>query len=275
MSIDPRILLGGHVTGSLNKSESRRLTDAALDDQDIFDELLDLDPLRGVLADAQFRYRLMAELRERVAREGTPVAERLRRLFFRPMVIPTLMAAVTVLLVVLVRQGILHESSPVVQVALGPAGVPLLREAGILDSRAGEAERLREVQEQPVRKSASGSLAFDRTGDSPAYRIGDPIRIGFKAPTDSSIVIVEERPDGTVTRLFPNRFQSSSRVDAGQTIWVPPAGQGPLEVDGPTGPRTVRVLVFPPDVNPLDPDQPWAEIRQKASVLEKTYEVQP
>lgn len=274
MSKDPRMLIGGFATGSLNKTEEKRLIEAAIENQEIFDQLLDIDPLRGALANPQFRAQIKADLRERVQREGIPLTERLRRLFFRPGVIPAMSVALTVVVAILVRQGVLQENSPAVQIALGPQGVPLMRAAGILDSRQGEDLRLREVRDQPVRKSASGQIAFDRPGRTPAYREGDPMRLGFQVPKDASVVMVEETEDGAVTRLFPNRFQSSAEVTGGETISVPPAGQGPLEVEGPPGRHIVRVLIFPPGVDPLDPTQSWETIRQQASVVEKAYEVE-
>ncbi len=272
---DPRLLIGGYVTGSLNRTESEQLTQAALEDQALFDELLELESLRNILADPQARSQIKSDLRQRVERDGISILEKARRFLFRPGVIPALSFALMVLLVVLVRQGIVRETSPAVQVTLGPEGMPLLRAAGILEPREGEEQRLREVRDEPVRQSASGEIAFDRLGRNPSYRVGDPMRIGFKVSQDASVVMLEEREDGTSVRLFPNRFQSTSEVRGRETILVPPAGQGPLEVEPPAGRRTVRVLVFPPNLDPLDPSQSWEKIRQRASMLERTYEVQP
>jgi Domain of unknown function (DUF4384) len=274
MAKDPRMLTGGHVTGSLNRTEEKQLMAAALENQELFDEMLDLEPLRSALAAPEFRAQLRSDLRERVESQRIPIWERLRRLFWRPGVLPALSTIAVVCLIVLVRQGVLRQDSQVVTVALGPAG-PLLRAAGLLDVRDGDDRLMRDVREQPVEKAASGAIAFDRSGNAPSYRVGDPLRIGFKVAQDASIVVVEERDDGTVTRLFPNRFQSSALVSGGQTIWVPPAGQGPLEVDGTPGRRTIRVLVFPSDVDPMDPNEPWEKLRLRASVLQKSFEVRP
>jgi hypothetical protein len=270
---DPRKLIGGHITGSLDKSESDRLMARAVEDQALFDELLDVEPLRGVLAEEDFREQLVADLRARLALQPIPLWERLRRMLFRPMVIPALGLIAATVVVLMIRQGVLREDSGIAQVALGPAGVPLLRAAGILDVREGEPERLRQVQAEPAPETASGSIAFDRGGNQPEYRVGDPIRIGFRIAENASVMVIEERSDGSAVRLYPNRYQSSAEVTAGETVWIPPGGQGPLEVDGPPGKRLIRVLVFPANVDPLDFTRPWNSIRQQATAFEKTYEV--
>src|SRR5580658_5733638 len=105
MAKDPRMLTGGYVTGSLNRTEEKQLMAAALENQELFDEMLDLEPLRSALAAPQFRAQLKSELRERVESQRIPVWERLRRLFWRPGVLPALSTIAVVCLIVLVRQG--------------------------------------------------------------------------------------------------------------------------------------------------------------------------
>lgn len=64
MTDDPRDLLGGHATGSLSAEEKRRLYRTALDDQALFDALMDEEPLREVLEDPAAAARMRAVLAE-------------------------------------------------------------------------------------------------------------------------------------------------------------------------------------------------------------------
>jgi hypothetical protein len=273
---DPRSLLPGHVTGALNRTESDRLMAGALADQDLFDKLMEAEPVRQALADPVFRRSLRAELREKRLAEGVPFGERLRRFLFQPMVIPAATLALTLMVVFLVKQGALEPDSTVVQLAIPPGGGPVLRAAGFIEVREGEPARLEQVRQQPPqRRAQGGAIGLDQPGDSPTYKVGDAMRLGFRLPDDANIMVTEDRADGSTVRLFPNVFHSSSFVRGGEEIIIPPAGQGQLSVSGPPGRRVLKVLVFPPNIDPMDFSQPWDRIQQQATVLTKTYEVAP
>jgi hypothetical protein len=115
---------------------------------------------------------------------------------------------------------------------------------------------------------------LDRPGRSPVYQVGDRQRIGFRLEQDANVVLWEERADGGSFRLFPNRFQSSPFVEAGKTALIPPAGQGDLAVQAPAGPRVLRLLIFPPNRNPLDGQDSWDRLRQEAREVRLVYEVE-
>lgn len=274
MPNDPRRLLPGHITGALNKTESDHLMSGALGDQDVFNELMEAEPLRQALQDPVFRASLKAELRQKRLAEGVPFFERARRFLFQPFVLPAVSLALTALVVMLVRQGALAPDSTVVQLAIPVGGGELLKSAGFFEVREGEAARLDQVRQQPPQRAAkSGAIGLDRPGDQPAYRIGDPMRLGFRLPSDANIMVIEERADGSTVRLFPNRFQSSAAIRAGEDVLIPPTGQGPLTVDGPAGRRVLKVLIFPPSIDPMDFSQPWDRIQGEATVLTKSYDV--
>jgi hypothetical protein len=271
---DPRQLVPGFTTGALTRSESDHLMSNALADQALFDELMEAEPVRQALGDPVFRSKLKAELRERRLAEGLTIGERMRRFFLQPWVLPAVSLALTALIVFAVRQGMIHKDSPVVQVALPASTGEVLRAAGILEVREGEPERLEQVRRQPAQRPAAGSvITLSRTGDNSVYRVGEPMRIGFRVPMAANIMVIEERADGSVARLFPNKLQSSSRVEAGESVVIPPVGQGDLEVAGAPGRRMLKVLVFPPEVDPMDFTQPWDSIAGKATVLTKPFEV--
>ncbi len=73
MSTDPPDLVGGYLAGTLTDDEQRRLLEAALTDQALFDELTAAEPLRQLLAEPALRRQLHASaverpgIRERIA----------------------------------------------------------------------------------------------------------------------------------------------------------------------------------------------------------------
>jgi len=272
---DPRHLIGGYVTGTLNKTELDYLLRCALEDQALYDELMDQEPIRRQLNDREYRRELISHLSERLEREPLPVLERLRRFLHKPYVRPVLSVAFTVALLLAVRQGLVRPDTPAIQVVLGPAGAPALSVMGLFETREGEPARLREVIDELPRRNAGATILLDRTGATPSYRSGDKMRLGFTVAEDAAAMLIEARADGTVVRLFPNRLQPEARVNKAQQILIPPAGQGDISVDGPAGRRTLRLLLFPSGVDPLDPSHSWASLRTQATVTEMTYEVTP
>ena len=73
---NPRELLGGYATSTLSRQEREELFAAALEDQQLFDELVDEESLRELLDDPLERQRLINELSEerRVSDRWFPVA---------------------------------------------------------------------------------------------------------------------------------------------------------------------------------------------------------
>jgi hypothetical protein len=61
--LDSDALLLGHATGELSAVQESALLEAAADDQDLFDQLMDADAMRSALADPQVRGRVSAVLR--------------------------------------------------------------------------------------------------------------------------------------------------------------------------------------------------------------------
>jgi len=275
---DPEKLLGGWATGTLTKSEREVLMRAALEDPSVFEQLVEEDDWRGALEDQDFRRQLQVRLQQIEAARPRPWYWSIANAFrgaLRPQWLWPVGAIAAVAVVMLIRQGVISENSPIAGVVLGPGTIPALHAAGLLGAADRPEQQLVEQSHAaPPKRSGGGSLALDRAGSNPTYYLGDRQRIGISVARDSNVLLTEERPDGTVVRLFPNRFQSSPSVQANQTVLVPPAGQGDLAVEGPPGSRTLRLLIFPPDVDPLSPGIDWAQARQQASAVEKHYQVQ-
>jgi hypothetical protein len=67
---NPRELIGGHATSTLSREERELLFAAAFEDQQLFDELVNEEPLRELLDDPVTRQRLVDELSEQRAVSG-------------------------------------------------------------------------------------------------------------------------------------------------------------------------------------------------------------
>nr|WP_320131717.1 hypothetical protein [uncultured Holophaga sp.] len=123
--LDPEYLLGGYATGTLTPDERRRLLEAALADQALFDALMDEEALHELLADPRTRKRLLKVL--------TPPVPFHRR--------PTVLGLAAVLLVAVGTTWVLHRT-PV------PEGVQPAPTLAPQTTETQEAAPLRE----PVRK---------------------------------------------------------------------------------------------------------------------------
>ena len=271
---DPYNLLGGYATGSLTRTERDILMEAALRDDHLFAELAEEEDLRLVLADEPFRQRLISELQARQVVAPRPSRLRILAQHLTPRFhfgwLTAAGAVAALIVIVLIRQGTVSETSPLAKIMLGPGTLPALHSAGILEE-PGVAERDLEsgARTEPPPSASDAAIALDRTGAVPEYRPGDRMRIGFRVANDSRALLLEERPDGATVRLFPNRFQSSTAVRGNEMVMIPPAGQGDLEVEGQSGRRTLRLLIFPANIDPLAPDTQWDRIKGQARATQR------
>ncbi len=294
---DERLLLGGYPTNTLTRDEREALMLAASQDDELFAALVEADDLREALSDDAFRHELIRNLRVASPETEQSLWGRLRHFVSRALGArggvgdpaagwqpaprwrfgwpAVASAALAIVAIVLIRIGTISETSPVARIALGPGTIPALHAAGILEGPSPSESRLESQSRQapPADGKGSATLALDRSGAIPEYRIGDRLRIGFSVASPANALLIEERPDGSTVRLFPNRFTSSPGVAKGVTTLVPPAGQGDFEVEGPAGRRTLRLLIFPASVDPLASELDWESVRAQARVVERPYEI--
>jgi hypothetical protein len=267
---EARELLGAWATNALTKSERDAILGAAIADQEFFNELMEEEEMRIALDDDVFRDRLRTKLVSLGAgKEPSPW-----RIRFGLHWLTAVSVAAALIVVILIGTGNLSENSTLAGVALGPGTIPALHAVGLLKEQTVSEQRFDDDSRTAPPPSAKGAnVELDRTGRNPSYRIGDRQRIGFSVPEDSTALLLEDRLDGSTVRLFPNRFSSSPHVPAGQTILVPPAGQGDLAVEGLVGQRKLRLLIFPSSVDPANPAADWQELRKQSKTVEKRYEV--
>ena len=270
---DPRDLIGGYILGSLTRNETGQLARKALEDDEVMQQMFDAEPMRDALEDPVFRAELKAALRHAQQTERPSLKDRLTAFFAQRWVLPvTCVALANIFIgVILLNRG---SDMQTFEVALAQEDFQS-KSAGILPVSGEEFELWRRSQESPPRLQAKASLALDRSGDSPSYAIGDKQRIGFRIEEDARVVVLEERPDGTIIRLFPSALQSESLVRAGIQVLIPPEGQGNMIVDGPPGKHKLRILMFPPNVDPLSPDKSWDELQRNAAAADRQFEVRP
>lgn len=68
-------------------------------------------------------------------------------------------------------------------------------------------------------------LDRDNSGDgSPSYSVGEEVRISVRASERSYVYVFDVKPSGEITQIFPNRFDTQNRLDANQTMTLPPSG---------------------------------------------------
>jgi hypothetical protein len=147
---DIRKLMGGYATGSLTEAERKLLFEAALDDQELFDELAREQALKEMLDAPGAKQRLIAVL-------GKPQ----RAWWQRPLVWS---AAATVAVAVAAVSWIVFRPMPpveVAQVTVGkPAGAPVSREPEVATSKPNNAPK--SPNPAAAKRSAAGGPAEEK-----------------------------------------------------------------------------------------------------------------
>ena len=68
-------------------------------------------------------------------------------------------------------------------------------------------------------------LDRDRSGDgSPEYQIGEEIDISVRVDEAAYVYLFDVRPNGDITQIFPNRYDSNNYLRAGEVRTLPPSG---------------------------------------------------
>jgi len=263
-------LVAGYGTNTLNDAETARLWRAAAADQSVFDDIMQEQDTRDLLDDFTCRKRVLDALR----RQSATPAWLARFTFVRPSAWAFAGAmAATVLILFTLRFG--HEQRPEDYTVALSAGPSISMRDLVIQRRSASDNTADPVLALPPQRSIDVEFGLNKGGTRPVYRPGEAMRMGFKVRTDANVVLVETRADGSEVQLFPNFYISSSRVQANQQVLIPPAGQGDMQVEGPPGPRRVRILVTPPEVDPLKLDRSgMSALAGRVTVMEREYFVQ-
>lgn len=245
--IDIRQWLGAFAAGTLSPEEERDLYKAALDDQDLFNELGEEFLLREALSDEAFRRELTRRLRELNSTSDRSGMTSLMAWIRRPeMVLATCMAIVALIF------GIRPLFRPGSDTGTGEE----FRQFGLMPP-AGPGEQLAvDVPDwlwsvADPGQHAGVALDLDRVGTIPIYEVGESMRIEFSVPRESSVLLLRRDPSGSVMLLFPNAGRTSPLLQAGERVVVSSVASGDVEASGASDHQTLRLFVFPPGGDPL------------------------
>ena len=193
MSRDPRRLLGGWAADSLTTAERQELLRAALEDQSLFDALLEEDGLRELLEDPAAREHVLRAL----DRRGP--WQRVRAWLTRPATIGDLATAAAVV-VLAVAASLVYRATPREDAA-----------AARPPARAVRPPVLARLAALPATSAVPAWL--DGPGTPPRVRPGQALALRFSVAGPARVLVIDARPDGTSHRpgrRHPRRPSSSS-----------------------------------------------------------------
>jgi len=232
MTRDPKHLLAGYATDSLGEAERRELLRAALDDQALFDELVEEDGLRELLQDPAARQEVLAVLEE-------PTGwERLRAWFERPATLLDLGAVAAIVLLALAGYA-----SLAVRPAPSARTPAAARPMGVSLSPQHVAWLLQLPEQQVV------PAGIEITGRPDAvFAPGEPLhlRISLRAP--ARVALLEERIGGFGTQAWPGLGQALALIPP-PTAGGPAIHQVSLETPPGEGMHRLRLVVAPADLD--------------------------
>lgn len=109
-----------------------------------------------------------------------------------------------------------------------------------------------QVNSQNNHNHQSNTLAInawlDRAGNNPKYKIAEEMVVNVSANIDCNIVVFNYDSQGVLTQIFPNDYQPSGIVRAGETIQIGgPDSSFKYEISGNGGPEKVFVYSYPID----------------------------
>ena len=192
---DPKHLLGGYATDSLGEAERNELLRAALDDQELFDALVEEEGLRELLQDPAARQEVLAVL------EQPTGWERVRAWFERPATLVDLAtigglaaAAVVGLALVTLRPSSDSTAARPTGAILSPAHVEAL--LGL-----------------PEKQTVPAGIEIEGRADAPVAA-GEmlPVRISLRAP--ARVVLLLAPASGPPSQAWPALGQAPALVPA-------------------------------------------------------------
>lgn len=86
-------------------------------------------------------------------------------------------------------------------------------------------------------------------------RIGDTVKIFFKADRDCYVTVFDFSTDGSITVLFPNRFQTNNKIKGGRKYELPGEDGGyKIRVRGPAGIERLKLFATTEDIQLYERD---------------------
>lgn len=87
---------------------------------------------------------------------------------------------------------------------------------------------------------------LDRKGGMPVYKVGEKMMINVSANTDCNIVVFNYDSTGTLTQIFPNDYQQSGFLKAGENVHIG-GNESPFDyqISGKGGKEKIFVYAYP------------------------------
>lgn len=137
----------------------------------------------------------------------------------------------------------------------------------------GAAQRLMAL---PLTRDGRRTAALDLEGARPeetvARQEGGAVRLSFTVQRAGRAMVLEERSGIQIVQLYPLPGRRSKIVNPGETVQITDPSGNELVITEPRGLRRARLILFPPDVDPLNL-QPTelARLSRRLIVVERTY----
>jgi hypothetical protein len=212
VATDPRSLIGGHATGNLSIEERRQLYRAALHDQDLFDALVDEEPVRELLEDQAVAARLRAVM-------GQEEPRRTWAWFAPSLWMPAAVALLLAVAVIPLVRGPMEERT-----ARGDG--PGL--AGVRPSESGDTDRTVAAVEWVAGVSAGVADPRRLTIRAPGDKELGPLRRGDREPT--ALRFVPDRSGRAMVVAIDEHREATSVYPGGDQAWVDVSADTPVVV---------------------------------------------
>ena len=86
------------------------------------------------------------------------------------------------------------------------------------------------VAAPPPAPEAPRALLDTPRGPHPTYRAGESLTLQVRPTADAYVYCYYQDAEGTVARIFPNRFQPDAFVHAGNLVQIPPGNAGAFDI---------------------------------------------
>ena len=233
MTGDPKQRLGGYATDSLTDAERQDLLRAALDDQALFDTLVEEEGLRELLADPEARQHVLAQL------EQPDGWERFRAWLRRPATVADLLTVAAALVVALVAQQVYQATRQARELpaATRPAPGPLSQ---------AHLDRLAALP--PSGSGAGLALEGHPAGTPVRVSPGAPLAIRMTVKAPARVLLLEVRPDGLVAQAWPAPGKAPALLVAPQSA-TPVVQRLSHAASSLPGTCRLRLVVAPADLD--------------------------
>lgn len=254
MRRDVESILNRYALRQTTPEEEKSLMLLALEDQDIFDALVQEDLLRALFDDEKCSRILLDSVR--------PVRD--WRKAWAALTNWRVLAPLAALLVVAALIGIRHPPELAVpsRVAAPTAALP-----SVLSDQAGKIF----AGYTSRHRANDGALSFDL--DKKEYWAGDSFRVRMRCRIEARLVLVEEISGRQATVLFPNSSQPEARVSAGSERVVPPPSQNGISTDIPQARLRLILVAFPADSDPVGALKTGGDLPEPLAVVERDVRI--